>query len=233
MVKLEGSKLKAYALFGLLLGDGYLNPHNGSRQIRCEHTNKQREYVKMLAKFCSTNNLEYSTRFDYVQKTQYGEYTYSGIAIKTPKVDQHFKTYNRFFDNTGKKIVSDYVLKRISPLGLLFWFLDDGCLSVSIRKDRNSTTRQATLATQGFTYQDNLKIQKMFLSRFGIETKIHKDKKYFKQYFSAIEFRKFYDIVRPFLNIVPKDMRYKFNMKYTANPEVPESLRLCEKYNFE
>jgi hypothetical protein len=187
----------------------------------------------MLVRFCSTNNIEYSTRFDFVKKTNYGEYTYSGISIHTPKVDQHFKSYNRFFDSTGKKIASEYVLKRISPLGLLFWFLDDGCLSVSTKKDGKSTVRQATLATQGFSYQDNERIQKIFLSRFGIETKIHKDKTYFKQYLSATEFRKFYDLVRPYLNMVPKDMRYKFNMKYVANPEVPESLHLSENYNFE
>lgn len=232
MIKLDGSKKKAYALYGLLLGGGYVNPKKGSK-IHYSTTNEQRGFIRMLAQFCSKNNIMFATEFDYPVKTEYGEYIYSSISIQVPRaiLAQHFIKYNRFFNSDGKKTITEYTLRRISPLGLLFWFLSNGCLSVYNKKNDTTIIRQATLATQKFSFEENLKIQKMFLERFAIETKVHRDRKYFKQYFSAISFRKFYDVVRPYLGFIPKELQYKFNMKYIANQDVPESIYLCNNYN--
>ena len=63
--------------------------------------------------------------------------------------------------------------------------------------------------------------QKVFKKRFDMDVKIHKasnrnGKQTYRLYFSATSFRKFYDIVRPYLKYIPKDMYYKFNMKYKS-----------------
>lgn len=220
-------KEKVYAIYGLLLGDGYIHPKY-SNYMSCAHTNKQREYVKFIAKFCQRNNIEHKTRFDYKKNTNYGVFEYSEVRVKIPNREQFVTKFNRMFDDNGKKIVSDFVLKRISPIGLLFWFLDDGCLSV--KKYENKCCRQATLATQGFSLEGNVKIQKMFKDRFDINVKIHKDRVYYKIYFSATEFRKFFDIVRPYLKHIPEDMKYKFNMQYEVNI-LNESSFLYNNYN--
>ena len=39
-------KEKVYAIYGLLLGDGYIHPKY-SNYMSCAHTNKQREYVNL------------------------------------------------------------------------------------------------------------------------------------------------------------------------------------------
>ena len=36
----------------------------------------------------------------------------------------------RFYHN-GRKTIDDYIMKTLNELGLLFWYLDDGCLDNS------------------------------------------------------------------------------------------------------
>ena len=222
----------AYALYGLMLGDGTIN---GNTIIIC-HTNKQRYYVKFLAKWCRENNIIFRTRYDYYKKTTFGDVLYSEIRIYIPtSIKKHFKG-----GRCDKKELSQYLLKRISPLGLLFWYLDDGNLCCQKRNDGNKTNRFAYLNTQCFSKEENMKIQKMLIDRFGIKTTLNKDnsgfdkckdKTYYRLRFGATEFRKFYDLVRQYLKHLPKEFEYKFNMKYEPN-RLKNSEYLSNNYNF-
>lgn len=221
-----------YSLYGLFLGDGYYN--NG--WIRNKHTNKQRFYCEWLKEIFSNYGLKIYSRFDYICHTTFGDYMYSNVDIKVPK-KFYFETQNKCFNDNGKKIISDYVLNNINELGLMLWFLDDGHLHVSTQENR--TKRFAYLNTQSFTYEENEKIKDMFKNRFDINLKIHKDKSgfekykdviYYRLYFNAENFRKFFDLVRPYLKYIPKDFYYKFNMKYKPN-RLKNSIIFSEKYN--
>jgi hypothetical protein len=225
MIKLSNKQIN-YSLFGLLLGDGYLDKWNW---ININHTNKQRWYISWLEQLMIEWKVTYKTQYDYKVTTNYGDFVYSRIAIKVPN-SRHFCKFNRTYNEMGKKYPSDYMLYRITELGLLFWFLDDGCLSVK-KRDRNSYSRFATLNTQGYSLEDNKKIQKVFLERFSIITAIHKDRHYFKIYMNATNFRLFYDLVKKYFNVLPKEAEYKFNMKYELN-KMSNSGYLAENYNF-
>ena len=219
-----------YSMYGLLLGDGhYLNG-----RIRIEHTEKQKTYCLWLEELFAMNNINVSSRYNYIKKTTFGIKSYNYISLKVTN-RQMFENY--FFDSSNKKIVSDFVLKNINEVGLLFWFLDDGCLHVSVKNNRSK--RFAYLNTQSFSLDENKRIVEMFKTRFNIELKIHKDssgfdkykdKVYYRLYFNATNFRKFFDIVRPFLQFIPKDFYYKFNMKYYPN-RLKTSKIFSEKYN--
>ena len=161
---------------------------------------------------------------------------YSHTNIKVPK-KFYFETQNKCFDNNGKKIISKYVLDNINEFGLLLWFLDDGQWHVSTKNNR--TKRFGYLNTQSFTYEENQMIQSMFKDRFDIDLKIHKDNSgfekykesiYYRLYFNAENFRKFFDIVRPYLKYIPKEFYYKFDMKYVPN-RIKSSMLFSEKYN--
>ena len=223
-------KEKCYSLFGLLLGDGYLE---NNKRIVCKHTNKQREYVKWLVKIFYYWKIFQRSKFDFENKTTFGNFIYSEAVCNIPS-DIHFIKFNRFYNESGKKIISEYVLKRITPLGLLFWFLDDGSLNIHKKEKKYgafSISRCAYLSTEGYDEQSKKNIQKIFKERFNIETKIHKAKNgQTRTYINATNFRKFYDIVKPYLKIIPEDMRYKFNMKYKKN-RLNNSLYLAENYN--
>ena len=221
-----------YSLYGLLLGDG--NYRNG--WVCNAHTDKQDFYCEWLEKIFSNYGLKTSSRYHYIRHTTFGEIMYSHINIKVPK-KFYFESMNKCFNDGGKKIISDYVMEHINEFGLLLWFLDDGQWHVSTKN--NSTKRFGYLNTQSFSYEENCKIQKMFKERFGIKLKIHKDNSginnhknsvYYRLYFNAENFRKFFDIVRPYLKYIPKEFYYKFDMKYFPN-RLKSSIEFSEKYN--
>jgi hypothetical protein len=133
--------------------------------------------------------------------------------------------------------VSATILESINILGLLFWYLDDGTLCVHFQE--NKCSRFAYLNTQSFSKEENIMIQKMFKDRFDIDTKIHKDssgfekynyKTYYRIYFNATNFRKFYDLVRSYLQFIPEEFYYKFDMKYFPN-RIKANSEYAQMYN--
>lgn len=224
-IKLSDKEIN-YALFGLVLGDGTLKFHSfnsKSCRVQCVHTNKQREYVILLENLFKNLACKVSSRYDYEQKSNFGDYVCSCVSIKPPDY-RHFIKFNRFIvineENKRKKIVSNYVLRRINPLGLMLWFLDDGNLATGLyenydRKNKSfSFHRRATLATLGFSYFENIKIKEMFKKRFDIEVTIQKKSKYHQIYFSRKAFEKLLLLIKDFLPLVPPSMLYKFDLKY-------------------
>ena len=205
-----------YALLGNLLGDAYLRKNiNTQHWVESQHTNKQKEYVLWLEELYLSWGLKVSSRYDFEKNTNYGTFVYSQISCKL-QTNRHVE-HKRLYNNKRDKIFSKYVAKRINTFGLLLWFLDDGTLSIHT-KENGSISRHAKLSTENFSYNCHLRIQKMFFERFNITTKIYKSKNNtFHIYFNAINFRKFYDLVRLFLKEIPKSMHYKFNMKYVVN----------------
>ena len=218
-----------FALYGLLLGDGSYS--NG--WIYNVHTNKQRFYCQWLENIFLEFGLNIKTHYDYIKHTTFGDVLYSHVCVKAPN-RLYFETPGIFFDDNKKKIISDNVLANINELGLLFWFLDDGQWHVSFKN--NSAKRFGYLNTQSFTYSENLKIQAMFKERFDIDLKIHTKtsnfthKTYYRLYFNATNFRKFFDLVRPYLIYIPQEFYYKFDMKYYPN-RMKKSKEYSEKYN--
>ena len=222
----------SYALYGLLLGDGYYE-HGW---IINTHTNKQKFYCKWIECIFKKSGLIVDSKYDYTMHTRFGDVLYSKVKIKVPN-KFYFESDNKCFDNNHKKYISDYVLRNINSLGLLFWFLDDGQWHVSFKN--NKAKRFGYLNTQSFTYEENVKIQSMFKERFDIDLKIHTnksgfeecaDKVYYRLYFNATNFRKFYDIVRDYLQYIPKEFYYKFDMQYIPE-RGRETVEFSEKYN--
>lgn len=221
-----------YALFGLIYGDGHYN----SGRIYITHS-KQKFYVEWLENFCNKNSLQNKVVYDKEKNTPFGDCIIDTISINV-KQRRHFEKYGRIYNkDTGKRVVSDYVLKRMSVLGILFWYLDDGCLSVRNTKN-GSVDRRSIFSTQAFSYEDNIKIQKMFFERFDIKTKVHiatgpKSQGrpiYYRQYLNAENTRKLFDLFGNLLQFVPKEFDYKFNMKYVPN-RTHESYSYTLRYN--
>ena len=217
-----------YSLFGNLLGDAYLRSYKNTAWLENSHTNKQKDYVLFLNEVYKVWKLDTKLILDKTRTNNYGTYSYSSCNVRV-KDKRHFD-FNRAYNNNNVKLVSNYVLDRITPFGLFLWYLDDGSLTIH-SKPNNSFSRQATISTNSFTYEEHLKIQKMFKQRFDIDVKIHKSRTYYLIYFNAMNFRKFIDLVRPYIGLLPQSMLYKFNMKYVVNRN-KNSEELVKNYNF-
>jgi hypothetical protein len=214
-----------HALVGLALGDGYYE----RGRISCCHTNRQRFYVQFLESFANRHGVRSSSRYDFWKNTNYGRMQYSTVVLWVGDRGR-FEKFNRLFDDDGQKRASTYLLERITPLGLLFWYLDDGQLHVSFKGYK--ANRFAYLNIQGFADADQDRIQSMFQHRFGITTNFHWNNGKRRLHFPATSFRKFYDLVRPWLEVIPKEFGYKFNMQYRPT-RLSNSEEFTRLYNFQ
>ena len=204
-----------YTLFGKLLGNAYLKRNKTTQHwVESIHLNKQKDYVVWLENLYNSWGLKTISKYDVTKITNCGEFTYSMVSCKLQS-NRHVE-HNRLHNKNGKKYFSKYFEKRITPFGLLLWFLDDG--TFFIRKQRKgSIQRYAKISTEKFDFNSHLRIQKMFKNRFDIEVKIHNSKNNtFHIYFNASNFKKFFDLVRPYLDTLPKSMLHKFEMKYVV-----------------
>lgn len=60
--------------------------------------------------------------------------------------------------------------------------------------------------TQKFTVEDQVKLQKILLSQFDINSNLNKDKEYLRIRIKTKDAKKFCNIIREF---IPQSMRYK------------------------
>lgn len=187
------------ALIGMILGDGNLS----SRGFKT--TSILKEYVEMKDKVL--NQLTKTTLSKYEKsKSSYGTKPIYELRTRVHPIYQKLRM--RFYHN-GKKQISEYAMKTITPLGLLLWYLDDGCLD-------KSCGLKFQIHSNAFTEIEHQYIQKMLNDRFGLRFNIRKKFKkdsgkiYYWLYLKAIDRLKFWDLVfAPFINEIPKQIMYK------------------------
>ncbi len=208
---------------GMILGDSHLN----LRQKRIEfcHTLPQLNYLKF--KLNLMEQLGFNCRIFRLTKkrTTLGVFDYCSGTATGANINDYYQY--RLVD----------FLRELNPLGMLIWWLDDGCLSVH-HKESGSISRFGYLNTQGYNLIENQAIQKALFEKFGIETTLHIDSQsgitglnYWRIYLNATNMRRLIDLVREFIPWCPRDMYYKFNMNYVINRR-HDSLEMATHYNF-
>lgn len=213
-------------LYGTLLGDSY---RSSRYKLAFRHTEKQKEYAMWKVSFFNSIGIESSFKDLGLKETNYGIFHYYEGKMNVKKYNS--RTFELMYDSDGKKIVPKRIIRDIHPIGLMIWFMDDGCLSIRTNKNRpTSISRQAFLNVQGFNRTSIMNIKTALFEYWGIKTNLHKDHNSFRLYMSAKEFQKFIDIIRPYLKIIPRSMKYKFCMQYKKNSRNDSEI-LCEKYN--
>jgi len=208
---------------GMILGDGHLSKRQ--RCLELCHTKPQQSY--MLFKLSLAEQFGYNVRRyrNAKKRTNIGTYEYCKGYVNMHNIGSFYQ----------------YGLSRLAnalnPLGLLIWWLDDGCLSIHTKKN-NSVSRFGYLNTQSFTYSENELLSEILFDKFGIETTIHVDSKsglaksdHYRLYINATNFRRFIDLVREFIPWIPRTMYYKLNMQYVVNRN-RDSFNLVTHYNF-
>ncbi len=210
---------KCQILLGNFYGDGNYQRHKiyrNARYILCKHSNKQRDYVQFLKELYENMGCLQFCTFDKWNKGGFLDGNLcSYVAAKPPNLD-FFESSNFYVNN--KKIITEIGLSQLHIFGLFLWYLDDG--SLCIYKNKKGSKRHARLSTQGWTLDEHYIIQKVFKDKWDLNVKIYGQMlkvtgKYYNYiYFNCTEFKKFFDLLKPYFYLLPDCMKYKFHCDY-------------------
>lgn len=181
-------------LYGSLLGDMSIGINWKNARPSITHGVGQEEYFDYKCSFFKNilGNICKTPRYDKRTNKYYERY-----SVRLLSHPVFTEMYNFCYPN-GVKTVTKEWLDKITPRGLAFWFMDDGCNS-------------GELATNSFSYEEVSLIKDWFKTKYNINTTIHHQKnKSGVQYliYILVESRhRFYELVKPY--IIPS-MEYKF-----------------------
>lgn len=204
-------------LVSQMLGDGHIV---NKTSLVISHSDKQEEYLRWKREIGLELGLACSTPTYRTIQGTFGRQTLCTFCVSGLK-DRLVKLLD---------LRPCELIQSLTPLGLLCWWMDDGCLSVS-EKSSGSVSRFGYLCTEGFSFEENQTISDELYRVFRIETRLHRDKHYYRLYLNATNLRRMIDIFRDELNGVPLNMLYKVNMDYRPN-RISSSLLYSKLYNF-
>jgi hypothetical protein len=194
-------------ILGSSLGDGYVNKKLKTLSFtQNSKDEKEKNYI----------NLKYNLIKKYyktgtVRNTHNNTYT---LNVSSTEKDLIEKISNLTrYENNNRKIPD---IEYITPVVLLFWYLDDGSLSVGIQKRPNgrkpSISRRLKISLSSYNDKDILTFIEAFKKRYNIEFKPLKEKGKIRDISlkKKEEIAKFLDLILPYKEIIPKEQWYKF-----------------------
>lgn len=206
-----------------LLGDGWIG---GQNYLMMSQSEQWEDYLRWKRDLALSIGLDVSepTRRTIVSNIK--EQVLIRCVVKIPNVLSMIRSPLELIQN-------------LDPLGLLLWWLDDGCLVVHEKKNGTSVSRFGYLGTEKYDRETNFKIAETLSYKFNLDCNVHIDKGgikgkdivYYRLYLNATNMRAMIDIVRQYVNLVPPSMIYKLNMGYrpTRNRDSAEYMKM---YNF-
>lgn len=149
-------------LLGCMLGDGNMN-YLG--MFQCSHSDKQLEYIKYKKDILSTLLApNFDLVYSEVKNNQNGK-TYYSYFLRTMSNENIKAIYNKFYTNKIKVFPYEYLIgSNFDAYSLAIWYMDDGSIS----------NKSASLQTQGFNYDENIKISEFLYKKFSIISSLQK-----------------------------------------------------------
>lgn len=206
---IELNPAQKQVLLGKMLGDGHISIHGNSAHISFGHkesSNLTEWTVRALGDLCTP-----------MRDSQISGYGTEMLRAAT-KSWWAIKTYFSDFVVNGTKQVPDWVEQELAPLGLAFWYMDDGSLNHQAdQQDR------AEFATCGFSV-DSCKILQRALMKFGIASTLS-NRDYPRIHLNSDDAEKFFLLVAPY---IPPSLQHKLPERYRGHAGwVPEN---CSQY---
>ncbi len=171
-------------ILGSLLGDGSLMIHKHYRNARYSfrHSVKQKEYF-----FWKVKELKEISSKNCFWKQKDGKFRYQSLALESLTELYHL-THRR-----GKFFINQEWLKKLTPLSLATWWLDDGSLVTNSRK--------GVFCTEGFNHRDLLILSQYLKDRWRVDSRIGRRGNYYQlRIYSTEELKKF---LRMILSHIP------------------------------
>ena len=207
--KLHLSERQKEILRGLMLGDGHLeSPYRPEiARLQIEYSSLHKEYTDWLYKeFQEWVLTQPKIKNQIVKGKRYKKYYFNTLGHK-----EIAEVWKKWYWHKKKILARDEV-KKITPLGLAIWFMDDG----SIKSKRH---KSFFLNVQDFTRKEVRFLQELLKKKFGIESSTKLVKRVntgFQIYISKDSAEKFKKIIEPY---VLDAMRYKLNSRVNSMPK--------------
>lgn len=213
------------ALIGTILADGSINKQrtpNGRSSCEITHTNKNLDYLKIKKEIfemlpnckCNIKPKNKATK----------EKTYYLYRLSTNRHDWFTELRDTIYKNENNKRIKLFRKEEIdtlSDIGLLFMYLDDGCLRIGNNKDGKPSWFRVTFCLESFTLQELQYFQEWLLNKYNIETKLYKHYNYndlnlgYRIYMYTKPSLKLMDIFNKYYDLIPS-MQYKFIKYYLS-----------------
>ena len=186
------SRRQREILVGTVLGDAHLEPNGKHVRLSADHYEKHKEYVLWMANEFAPFSLK--TR-EITEKDKRNGKIYKRWHFSTKSLPI-FREFRDLFYFQGKKIVPERIYELMTKLSLAIWYMDDGFK----RKD----SKGFYLCTSSFTNSEQIMLQKMLFNRFGLETRIHHQRKLERIFIPSAQAEKFNRLIKPFVLTVFK-----------------------------
>ena len=212
------------AAIGMVLGDSNLQVRAKNARMQLAHSPKVRDYVQVKSNVLSQIPGVWMRFTDVVHHNRKLGKEYPQIRAWTNSHEFFTDLHKRLYK--PKKLVTRSLLNSVTPIGLAFWYMDDGHLSLkrnAIRseedkskpyQERSISSRTIYLNTQGFSLEENQLIVEWLKDVYGVEARVKSSKnKNWKIYMNTRNAKNLVDIVRDYVLVIPS-MHYKIDFKY-------------------
>ncbi len=178
-------------IIGSILGDGYLRVIKKRKNafLEINHSYKQKDYVDW--KF---NNLKSIVKSP--PKFRVGNEGRTAYRFYTRQLPVLTELFYNFYEKKVKIIPKNL---KLDPLVIAVWFMDDGS---------KCRTSDVYLNTQQFDIESQRRLI-VYLKYFNLETKLNKDKSYYRLRFIKSSLPKLRNLINKY--IIPS-MRYKIEL---------------------
>ena len=183
----------------LAFGDGYINKSGG---LSIRHCLAQKEYLEWKVEKLSKAGFS-KPELKYVTNNGYGGYEiYVGGGSKFAKLVSLLQKRHKYPIS---------LFKRLSPLGLAIWYLDDG--SISHKKNAEGKVKSSVLTISTCTTKENnQELIDYLLLEYGIQFGQRKMKNHYALVCGTKEARKFIELINPYVFQITC-MQYKLIVK--------------------
>ena len=177
-------------IIGTILGDGYVRifPNRKNALLEINHSYNAKDYVEW--KYSVLSNV--SGSWPKMRNGKNGRKAYRFYTKQLPELTELF---NKFYRNNKKIIPEDLILDSII---LAVWFMDDGS---------KCSQSDFYLNTQQYSVDDQIKLVTK-LKMLGLESRLNKDKKYWRIRFLKSSIPKLNELIS---DKILSSMRYKID----------------------
>ena len=221
---MEAKRIKKI-LFGVLLSDGSLDRNTK----RFDLYSKQKDYAEYIQK--TLNELTHN-RFS-LKEVLDKRFGVSGYRVWSTKSKYLSKTYDIFYPNNGRKVLSKYIVSRLDEEALAHVWMCDGYLEHSKNRAKGKVQNIGWFCLESFTKEELSLLQDHLQSNYNVCSSLVKKPWGFgyRIRIGGENLQRFISIVYPFILDCFKYKTVLFYKQKSTASELPSAGHFIQIYS--